>query len=100
MTLRDVGPVLSNSMFMVLPFITHTDGAAQATSTRKYHHAPSLLLIGALLPSLWGGFSFVLGDLRSSSSCRFCFSFSHLAKCSARLSNPLQNTSYEKRLSQ
>lgn len=52
-TLRAVGPVLSNSMFMVLPFITHTDGAAQATSTRKYHHAPSPLLIGALVPSLW-----------------------------------------------
>lgn len=52
-TLGAVGPVLSNSMFMVLPFITHTDGAAQATSTRKYHHVHSLLLIGALVPSLW-----------------------------------------------
>lgn len=53
MTLRVVGPVLSNSMFMVLPFITHIDGAAQAASTRKCHYVPSVLLIGALVPSLW-----------------------------------------------
>lgn len=42
-TFGAVGPVLSNSMFMgffSFPFLYRADGAAQATSTRKYHHAP------------------------------------------------------------